>query len=148
MGWIGRGGEEGGPRCIVLAASGQTFHRPSQLFSLFSSPFFFCPRAPTSLSLSRCPSVLSSPFLLSLLPRDPPIIIAGCLGYVRRSIPRDTWRAARFELFCPPFMLRECAKMLCRCRIDCFRFLSCTSFFINKFDKSCYVYKLYLVYFI
>lgn len=67
-------GVEGGPRCIVLAASGQTFHRPSQLSlsSLFSSPLFFCPRAqpplsPFLLALSPLPSSL----LFSLLPRFP-----------------------------------------------------------------------------
>lgn len=67
MGWIGRGGGEGGPRCIVLAASGQTFHRPSQL-SLPLSLSFVLSFLLSFLFPSSALTDLSVPFPLPFRP--------------------------------------------------------------------------------
>lgn len=108
-GWVE--GVEGGPRCIVLAASGQTFHHPPQPLSSCIS-LFFRPRAPTSLFLSCCPFALPLPtpvphsFFL-FFPR-PPIIIAVRLDFdgfpmAARWPPPSTPPPPRSSNFCTFF---------------------------------------------
>ena len=119
MGWIGRGGGGGGPRCIVLAASGQTFHRPSQLSSLFCLSFLFL-SALTDLSVPSPPVALPflpSPFLFSLLSPETPD------NYCRLS--RFRWPprfhpilanlAARFSTILP--IPRRCSRNQLRRRV-------------------------------
>lgn len=83
---VGRSrGVEGGPRCIVLAASGQTFHRPSHPLSRARARARSFALLSVALSRPLCPFVLSSPRLSVLIPCPPPplprpIIIAVSLS--------------------------------------------------------------------